>query len=91
MATRDLNDLYRRAINSNNRLQQLREMRAPEIVVRNEKRILEDAVNALLNDDQIAQITAHVGTSAFINYFNYIAGTEIRFPIVTTAMASRAA
>ena len=91
MATRDLNDLYRRAINSNSRLQRLTEMRAPEIVIRNEKFILQDAINALLNDYEIAQIIAHVGTNAFINYFNYIAGTEIRFPIAAGATASRAA
>ena len=52
MATQDLNDLHRRLINSSNRLQQLREMRAPDIVLRNENRILEGAVHALLDDDR---------------------------------------
>jgi DNA-directed RNA polymerase subunit beta' len=91
MATRNLNDLYRRMITSSNRLQQLREMRAPDIVLRNENRILEGAVYALLDDDKIAQVIADVSANAFINYFNHIAGTEIRHPIAVTATASRAA
>ena len=91
MATRDLNDLYRRVINSSNRLQRLREMRAPDIVFRNEKRTLEGAVYALLDDDKIAQVVADVSANAFINYFNHIVGTKIRHPIAVTAAASRAA
>src|SRR5689334_21637821 len=46
-ATSDLNDLYRRVINRNNRLKKLLELRAPEVIVRNEKRMLEEAVDAL--------------------------------------------
>ena len=85
MATRNLNDLYRRVINSSNRQKQLSEMRAPDIVMRNENRILEYAVSALLDDADIARISANVGANTFINYFNHIAGTEIRFPIAATA------
>ena len=90
-ATLDLNDLYRRVINSDCRLQQLKQMHAPAIVMRNENRILEGAVNDLLDDDEIAPLVGDVGADAFMNYFNHIAGTEIRFPIAATATASRAA
>ncbi|GIX31523.1 MAG: hypothetical protein KatS3mg124_1995 [Porticoccaceae bacterium] len=47
-ATSDLNDLYRRVINRNNRLKRLLELKAPDIIVRNEKRMLQEAVDALL-------------------------------------------
>ena len=47
-ATSDLNDLYRRVINRNNRLKRLQELNAPEIIIRNEKRMLQEAVDALL-------------------------------------------
>ena len=49
-ATSDLNDLYRRVINRNNRLKRLIELRAPEIIVRNEKRMLQEAVDALIDN-----------------------------------------
>ena len=49
-ATSDLNDLYRRVINRNNRLKKLLELRAPEIIVRNEKRMLQEAVDSLLDN-----------------------------------------
>lgn len=49
-ATSDVNDLYRRVINRNNRLMKLREIRAPEVILRNEKRILQEAVDALLDN-----------------------------------------
>src|SRR4026208_2229866 len=49
-ATSDLNDLYRRAINRNNRLKRLLELKAPEIIVRNEKRMLQEAVDSLLDN-----------------------------------------
>ena len=48
-ATSDLNDLYRRVINRNNRLKRLLELGAPEIIVRNEKRMLQEAVDALID------------------------------------------
>ena len=47
-ATSDLNDLYRRVINRNNRLKRLLDLNAPDIIVRNEKRMLQEAVDALL-------------------------------------------
>ncbi|MDX9753610.1 MAG: DNA-directed RNA polymerase subunit beta' [bacterium] len=49
-ATSDLNDLYRRVINRNNRLRRLKEVRAPEVIIRNEKRMLQEAVDALLDN-----------------------------------------
>ena len=49
-ATSDLNDLYRRVINRNNRLARLQEMRSPEVLVRNEKRMLQEAVDALIDN-----------------------------------------
>ena len=61
-ATSDLNDLYRRVINRNNRLKRLLELKAPDIIVRNEKRMLQEAVDAL-----IAGIGRVENTSAFKN------------------------
>ena len=49
-ATSDLNDLYRRVINRNNRLRKLIDLSAPEIIIRNEKRMLQEAVDALLDN-----------------------------------------
>ncbi len=49
-ATSDLNDLYRRVINRNNRLKRLQELNAPDIIIRNEKRMLQEAVDALLDN-----------------------------------------
>jgi len=49
-ATSDINDLYRRVINRNNRLKRLMELRAPEIIIRNEKRMLQEAVDALIDN-----------------------------------------
>ncbi|MGV2480522.1 UNVERIFIED_CONTAM: hypothetical protein IGO34_27385, partial [Salmonella enterica subsp. enterica serovar Weltevreden] len=49
-ATSDLNDLYRRVINRNNRLKRLLELTAPDIIVRNEKRMLQESVDALIDN-----------------------------------------
>src|SRR5699024_12031716 len=49
-ATSDLNDLYRRVINRNNRLRRLLELSAPDIIVRNEKRMLQESVDALIDN-----------------------------------------
>ena len=49
-ATSDLNDLYRRVINRNNRLKRLQELNAPDIIIRNEKRMLQESVDALLDN-----------------------------------------
>ncbi len=87
----DLNDVYRRVINRNNRLKQLIGLRAPEIIVRNEKRMLREAVDALFENDKIAELIAHLGINVFITYFNHIAGTDIDHPVVHTAATTRAA
>ena len=55
-ATSDLNDLYRRVINRNNRLKRLLDLHAPDIIVRNEKRMLQEAVDALLDNGRRGQI-----------------------------------
>ena len=49
-ATSDLNDLYRRVINRNNRLKRLMQLNAPDIIIRNEKRMLQEAVDALIDN-----------------------------------------
>jgi len=49
-ASSDLNDLYRRVINRNNRLKKLLELKAPEVIIKNEKRMLQEAVDALIDN-----------------------------------------
>ena len=56
-ATSDLNDLYRRVINRNNRLKRMLELDAPEIIVRNEKRMLQEAVDALIDNGRCVRVT----------------------------------
>ena len=55
-ATSDVNDLYRRVINRNNRLKKLIDIHAPEVILRNEKRILQEAVDALLDNSRSARV-----------------------------------
>ena len=55
-ATSDLNDLYRRVINRNNRLKRLIELRAPDIIVRNEKRMLQESVDALFDNGRRGRV-----------------------------------
>ena len=55
-ATSDLNDLYRRVINRNNRLKRLLELRAPGIIVRNEKRMLQESVDALFDNGRRGRV-----------------------------------
>ena len=61
-ATSDLNDLYRRVINRNNRLKQLIELNAPEVICRNEKRMLQEAVDALIDNSSRASKTVTAST-----------------------------
>lgn len=86
-----LNNIYRRVINSDTRLQTLTRLGAPNVIVRNENRVLQDAMGALFDVDEIAQLVDMVGADDVVNYFNYIAGTDIRLPIAVTAPALRAA
>src|SRR5438445_3706923 len=55
-ATSDLNDLYRRVINRNNRLKRLMDLKAPEIIIRNEKRMLQEAVDALFDNGRRGRV-----------------------------------
>ncbi len=89
-ATSDLNDLYRRVVNRDNRLKRLIELRAPEIIVRNERRMLQEAVETLFDHGEIVEIIAHIGISILATYFNYIAETETHVPLVDLAPASHA-
>ena len=63
-ATSDLNDLYRRVINRNNRLKRLMELNAPEIIVRNEKRMLQEAVDALIDNGRRGRAVSGKGKHA---------------------------
>ena len=60
-ATSDLNDLYRRVINRNNRLKKLMELKAPELIIRNEKRMLQEAVDALFDNGKRGRV--HLGAN----------------------------
>ncbi len=60
-ATSDLNDLYRRVINRNNRLKRLLELSAPEIIIRNEKRMLQEACDALIDNGRRGHAVAGSG------------------------------
>lgn len=81
----DLESAFRLVLLRRGRLERLLDMRAPGIIVRNEKRMLRAAVDALLENDEIAATIAHVGIGTFTNYFAYIAGAE-DFPIERAAV-----
>ncbi len=78
-ATSDLNDLYRRDINRNNRLQRLLEMGAPEIIVRNEKRMLQEAVDALIDNGRRGRTVVGPNNRALKSLSNIIEGKQGRF------------
>ena len=78
-ATSDLNDLYRRVINRNNRLQRLLEMGAPEIIVRNEKRKLQEAVDALIDNGRRGRTVVGPNNRALKSLSNIIEGKQGRF------------
>ncbi len=61
-ASSDLNDLYRRVINRNNRLKYLLEINAPDVIVRNEKRMLQEAVDALIDNKMRKSTTTQAST-----------------------------
>ena len=60
-ATSDLNDLYRRVINRNNRLKRLIDLKAPDIIVRNEKRMLQESVDALFDNGRRGRVITGTG------------------------------
>ncbi len=78
-ATSDLNDLYRRVINRNNRLQRLIEMGAPEIIVRNEKRMLQEAVDALIDNGRRGRTVIGPNNRPLKSLSNIIEGKQGRF------------
>ena len=78
-ATSDLNDLYRRVINRNNRLKRLLELRAPEIITRNEKRMLQEAVDSLLDNGRRGKAMAGANKRALKSLADMIKGKGGRF------------
>ena len=73
-ATSDLNDLYRRVINRNNRLARLQEILAPEIIVRNEKRMLQEAVDALIDNGRRGRTVVGANNRALKSLSDIIEG-----------------
>ncbi len=78
-ATSDLNDLYRRIINRNNRLARLLELGAPEIIVRNEKRMLQEAVDALIDNGRRGRPVTGPGNRALKSLSDMLKGKQGRF------------
>ncbi len=78
-ATSDLNDLYRRVINRNNRLARLQEILAPEIIVRNEKRMLQEAVDALIDNGRRGRTVVGANNRALKSLSDIIEGKQGRF------------
>lgn len=78
-ATSDLNDLYRRVINRNNRLKRLMGMGAPEIIVRNEKRMLQEAVDALIDNGRRGRAVSGPGNRPLKSLSDMLKGKQGRF------------
>ena len=78
-ATSDLNDLYRRVINRNNRLKKLMELRAPEVILRNEKRMLQEAVDALFDNGRRGRVLRGVNNRPLKSLSGTLKGKQGRF------------
>ena len=78
-ATSDLNDLYRRVINRNNRLKRLIELRAPDIIIRNEKRMLQEAVDALFDNGRRGRVITGVNKRPLKSLSDMLKGKQGRF------------
>ena len=78
-ATSDLNDLYRRVINRNNRLKRLMELKAPDIIVRNEKRMLQEAVDALIDNGRRGRPVTGANNRALKSLSDMLKGKQGRF------------
>ena len=78
-ATSDLNDLYRRVINRNNRLKKLKEIGAPDIIVRNEKRMLQEAVDALIDNGRRGKAVSGPGNRDLKSLSGMLRGKQGRF------------
>ena len=78
-ATADLNELYRRVINRNNRLKRLIELKAPDIIVRNEKRMLQESVDALFDNGRRGKVVKNANKRAFRSLSDMLKGKQGRF------------
>ena len=78
-ATSDLNDLYRRVINRNNRLKKLLELRAPEVIIRNEKRMLQEAVDALFDNGRRGRVLRGTNNRPLKSLSDTLKGKQGRF------------
>jgi DNA-directed RNA polymerase subunit beta' len=78
-ATSDLNDLYRRVINRNNRLKRLIELRAPDIIIRNEKRMLQEAVDALFDNGRRGRVITGANKRPLKSLSDMLKGKQGRF------------
>ena len=78
-ATSDLNDLYRRVINRNNRLKNLLQLRTPEVIIRNEKRMLQEAVDALLDNGRHGRAVTGAGNRPLKSLSDMLKGKQGRF------------
>ena len=78
-ATSDLNDLYRRVINRNNRLKKLQELRAPEIIIRNEKRMLQESTDALIDNGRMGKAVLGAGNRPLKSLTDLLRGKKGRF------------
>ena len=78
-ATSDLNDLYRRVINRNNRLRRLMDLRAPDIIVRNEKRMLQESVDALFDNGRRGRVITGTGKRPLKSLAEMLKGKQGRF------------
>jgi DNA-directed RNA polymerase subunit beta' len=78
-ATSDLNELYRRVINRNNRLKRLLDLKAPDIIIRNEKRMLQEAVDALFDNGRRSKIVKNANKRPFKSLSDMLKGKQGRF------------
>ena len=78
-ATSDLNDLYRRVINRNNRLKKLQQLNAPEIIIRNEKRMLQECVDALIDNGRVGKAVLGAGNRPLKSLTDLLRGKKGRF------------
>ena len=78
-ATSDLNDLYRRVINRNNRLKKMLELKAPDIIIRNEKRMLQEAVDALIDNGRHGRAVTGPSNRPLKSLSDMLKGKQGRF------------
>ena len=88
MVKSDINHLYRRVLKSNERLQKLKRLGAPAVIINNEHRIFESAVRELMTDEDIGRFAEDIGPHAFGVCFDHIAGTPVARPNEATPFGS---